>query len=487
MARLSTARILDSGAKCQQERADTNAAALREALPAETLAQPGFDERAIEFADSNETQRQSWVNDRSEAVIICDGTGRVLDAYKPDTDLSVCMIADYLMDDRTVLEQLRDLYQDPALAGPVETLENALQAGYPMDILWPQPLARPGQQVELFQVRLRRLTGHEQERRMFFLRRSVWETWGRTYRPNVHVTDGFEWSADELPTYVFGTNTYGFRGGDVSVPKPKGVYRIVCLGGSTTAEGPTDELTYPALLQERLRDHFRRNDIEVVNAGRHGSSVANEADSIDDILSLEPDLVLHYNFVNDYRSMACSIWSRPGETRSFSAWCRSYLYRSHLLRRLLGAWLMPSRAEIRVDMKDFVTEPLHQIATQLRANDVEVGLMSFSCPSPSRENMVERAFFEYCHYRWLFERHLNGFRGYAEFVDLHNETLREIAAKTGAQYLPVAEALNQHTALFTDICHLNLEGIQRKAEIVAGLVIERFTLAPSNASTLSVE
>lgn len=51
------------------------------------------------------------------------------------------------------------------------------------------------------------------------------------------------------------------------MPKPKGEYRIVCLGGSTTYTGWVDDyrLTYPALLQTELID--RGYAVTVVNAG----------------------------------------------------------------------------------------------------------------------------------------------------------------------------------------------------------------------------
>jgi len=42
----------------------------------------------------------------------------------------------------------------------------------------------------------------------------------------------------------------------MTVPKPAGVFRIACVGGSTTVEGPHNELTYPNYLERMLGARF---------------------------------------------------------------------------------------------------------------------------------------------------------------------------------------------------------------------------------------
>ena len=53
--------------------------------------------------------------------------------------------------------------------------------------------------------------------------------------------------------FVIQMNSYGFRTHEFQVPKPEGMVRIICIGGSTTFAGRTNEDTYPALLEASLR------------------------------------------------------------------------------------------------------------------------------------------------------------------------------------------------------------------------------------------
>jgi len=62
-------------------------------------------------------------------------------------------------------------------------------------------------------------------------------------------------------------NSLGFRGDEIQIPKPKGIFRIVLLGGSTTytSDVPDYKKSYPYQLQTILRRQLP--SVEVVNAG----------------------------------------------------------------------------------------------------------------------------------------------------------------------------------------------------------------------------
>ena len=66
-------------------------------------------------------------------------------------------------------------------------------------------------------------------------------------------------------TENFYSNNHGFRDADFPVEKGEDVFRIVCVGASTTEEGPTNDLTYPAILEATLNRHFATNRFEVIN------------------------------------------------------------------------------------------------------------------------------------------------------------------------------------------------------------------------------
>ena len=65
-------------------------------------------------------------------------------------------------------------------------------------------------------------------------------------------------------------NSLGLRGDEVIVPKPPGVYRIVCLGDERTlATDVPEEETFVAQL-EALLQNYTRQRVEVINAGVPG-------------------------------------------------------------------------------------------------------------------------------------------------------------------------------------------------------------------------
>jgi len=96
-------------------------------------------------------------------------------------------------------------------------------------------------------------------------------------------------------------NSLGYRGPEIEIPKPEGVYRIVALGGSTTYSSATEpQDSYPAQLQNILRDQYGYANVEVINGGMVGYSSWETLVSFEfRILELEPDMIILYDSVND--------------------------------------------------------------------------------------------------------------------------------------------------------------------------------------------
>ncbi len=129
-------------------------------------------------------------------------------------------------------------------------------------------------------------------------------------------------------------NAQGFRGGEITSPKPAGVTRIVCLGDSVTfgiinnpRPGRSDArmipiASYPGELRRRLeRDAPGR--FEVINAGVIGYSSSHGLRQLMvELLELEPDILTVRFGVND---------SQP----SWAPWHRSHEPSNPMLRELL--------------------------------------------------------------------------------------------------------------------------------------------------------
>jgi hypothetical protein len=79
---------------------------------------------------------------------------------------------------------------------------------------------------------------------------------------------------------------------EIDYAKPKGRMRIVCVGGAVTfGEGVARDATYAAWMQRNMRG--RAYDVEVLNAGKPGRSLAESAALLEnELLKYQPSLVV---------------------------------------------------------------------------------------------------------------------------------------------------------------------------------------------------
>lgn len=101
-------------------------------------------------------------------------------------------------------------------------------------------------------------------------------------------------------------NSLGYRGPEIAIPKPEGVFRIVAMGGSTTyGFDMTYEESYPAQLERILVEEYGYTQIEVINAGvPYYTSWETLANFQFRVLDLQPDMVLIYDGINDLNARA---------------------------------------------------------------------------------------------------------------------------------------------------------------------------------------
>ncbi len=111
--------------------------------------------------------------------------------------------------------------------------------------------------------------------------------------------DGLRYMADSI---LFRTNNVGFRGPDLTIPKPAHEYRIFMVGGSTTEclyldERATITMQLQQYLQERYPDSV---PVRIYNAGKGGDRSYDHIAMITHrIVHLEPDLIILFCGIND--------------------------------------------------------------------------------------------------------------------------------------------------------------------------------------------
>lgn len=254
------------------------------------------------------------------------------------------------------------------------------------------------------------------------------------------------------------TNSLGFRNPEIARPKPPGTYRILCIGGSTTEEGQTDDTTYPAVLQRLLREYTRNDRIEVVNCGIVGAGTIHEVIAAADYLALEPDLVLFYEGVNEINGYIAAYGYMAAST--LQRWARL----STFAKRTFPRALYPPDTTLDRYLDQYTFAQLGTVVSMLRARGAVIVFASADCPWSPCFTPDERDYFD-----WAvlgINPTCTTFTAWEHFLDRFNARLRQWCAEKGLAYLPLAENLAQGIEAYYDHCHLYDNAIALKTRIL---------------------
>ena len=204
-------------------------------------------------------------------------------------------------------------------------------------------------------------------------------------------------------------NDLGFRGPFFQKQRDQDTFRIVALGGSTTAGMYENELTYPRILERMLnRSSTGKRKIEVINAGVWGYTSCQVAKRYKkEIIDLKSDLILLMSGWNDINKLRASNIKRK------SQYCMGHhprLVQSNIFRFLrlkIKENFNKSSAELgnRVLHKNikFYMENLREIIEGAKINKTDVVLVSLP---------------------GLYEGgHIDNFSGYAQFNRLSSREI----------------------------------------------------------------
>ena len=299
------------------------------------------------------------------------------------------------------------------------------------------------------------------------------------FRP--HALLGYELVPGHVRRGRESIGPHGFRGRAPALPKPEGVRRVLCLGGSTTyGDGLADGETYPEQLEALLAADGGA-PAEVLNLGVPAYTTA---ESLLNLclkgLDYEPDAVVVYHAVNDFRPR--TLPSVEADYRSFRrVWVEEELERTPLagaLERSALARLVRGREVARHGLFALVER------------EVPVRLSSEAASAADTA--------------WVFERNLRAIvdvargRGIAVVlatqalddaaiadprdragIDQHNELTRRVAGEGGAVLCEVARDFPREGNFMPgDPVHLTAAGSAEQARRVraalrSGAALER--------------
>jgi lysophospholipase L1-like esterase len=113
-------------------------------------------------------------------------------------------------------------------------------------------------------------------------------------------------------------NSLGFRGPELTVPKPPGTIRLAFLGASTTfcAEASTNEATWPHLVWDSFQKKWAGVKFDYLNAGVPGYGLEHCLRTLQHrIRPLNPDLIVIYEAVNELSRDTRELAKQQGITR----------------------------------------------------------------------------------------------------------------------------------------------------------------------------
>ncbi len=321
----------------------------------------------------------------------------------------------------------------------------------------------------------------------------------RKLRPHRHL--GYVTTAN----YRSGRNRHnalGFRGDEIMTPKPEGVYRIVCLGGSTTYSSSVEDPAeaYPALLQGFLRSAGRPK-VEVINAGVPGYSSLESLINLElRVLDLEPDLLIVQHAINDVHARLVDPPTAYRGDNSGSSGVQglapmpALFEHSAALRTLairLG-WAIPHSSLLRVFGPIPESHRTAQLHAQVMAgtyptapfNETSIGaLLQQNPPVYFRRNLenlvaiadaqevgVVLTTFPY-HPNWQGKSPL-ALAEVREAIAESNRVTLGVASALGVPAFDLAGHVPAQESLYTDGYHFTRQGNELRARILGGWMIE---------------
>jgi hypothetical protein len=259
------------------------------------------------------------------------------------------------------------------------------------------------------------------------------------------------------------TNSFGFADTEVAVPRPPGMFRIACVGGSATMEADLDWPRYTNMLRKMLQNKYGADAVEVVNCGIVSFDSYRERRRVQDYLALDPNLIVYYNGVNDVSVSHMPVWNNQ-----VADWQR-LLRRSRFLNRWFNHAFLPSEEYVAQFMKATTIRNLRALAYAARERGVAVALCSFACPDPARLDSAARDYLD-INFRFTWNGQYPDYGAYVKFLALHNRLVKQACEEDSLLYIPLAENFHEGMDHFKDVCHMNVAGMRLKAEIIAACI-----------------
>ena len=274
------------------------------------------------------------------------------------------------------------------------------------------------------------------------------------------------------------SNSLGLRSPEIPEAKPSGTVRIAVLGASTVfgAYAPTNSHTFPARMQELLRERLPDRSVDVINAGVVGLGIQQQTLLFERRVSrLQPDITIVYPGFNDFagycrrsaRARGRPWVARPLVEFGMPPWLLSIelLLKNTVPVRTSSVGLRPN---VKVDTLNI--EPYRQsvrtLLTTLKASGtlplIARNARSYRPDQPLAEQQRLSATARF--YNPCFD-----LEGLHELYERHNGVISGVAGGLGVPVLSLDEVIPGGDKYFSDASHFSSEGEQ----VVAAWLADR--------------
>jgi lysophospholipase L1-like esterase len=281
------------------------------------------------------------------------------------------------------------------------------------------------------------------------------------------------------------TNSLGLRSPEILPTRTADSLRIAIVGASTVmgVAAATNDDTFSALLESRLRKAFPGSTIEVINAGIAAYTLKEERLLLERlILPLRPDLVVAYTGINDFReycngaTWAGKIGAAPQREGlpviSMPGWVISV---QAILKNTTFLRTAPSRAGDKrdpysVDLKPYRArlEALARIVLDANTSLVIATNARAYRPEQPFDEQQRLSFFARIFFTPCFD-----VAGLNTLHDLHNAQIRDVGERMGIPILPLSERIPGGERYFADSIHFTKEGERLVADEIFGFLMKK--------------
>ncbi len=334
---------------------------------------------------------------------------------------------------------------------------------------------------------------------------------GSAYVPSAHQPNSsLRIVAEEgLPgvegSSLFSTNNLGFRGPDLTQPKPPGEYRIVMVGGSTTECMMIGDGVAPdRILQDTLTATLPGRTVRVYNAGKAGDkSYDHIALLAHRIVHLQPDMITVFAGVNDLRAAmqgADYLFMQEGTATKYAL--------NTLLKFAATEFQIPRRMYAAMHRIDGKTERERLEQIQVVTDYREKAALKNGRPvsdamprtdlSPYRDNLLTLAGIARVHgiqlvlvtqastwnsavdprvVDWHWFTYVGGVLYREDLLDRalesYNGVMRTVATETDVPVFDLARTVPKSLEFFYDDVHFNVKGAALFGARLAELIVAR--------------